>query len=252
MSAAKATMCAVLSGVLLTGPPRTVIGSGSGRTSPSVLLSLEFEGGSLAEYVKALRNAAGGVNIALMAIEPSGVHVPPMRFDSVSVEAALDLVKGKYQVDEQTSVETEVDEVSAGQDAAAKVIYRITVHKNQVKVWGVLDLFGERIKPDDVLTAVETAIALFSDEQPKVQVRFHERTGVLIARGTPRQIATIDSVIEEIRGKLVLTEVFTGLAEAFSAEETNTLARIRSELQDIQARIGSVEVQLSRKSGKSE
>ena len=93
MSVGKATMCAVLSGVILAGTPRTIMGSTPDNASSTVLLTLDFKGGSLAAYVQALREAPGGANIALMATQPSGVHVPPVRFDSVSVEAALDLIK---------------------------------------------------------------------------------------------------------------------------------------------------------------
>jgi chromosome segregation ATPase len=68
----------------------------------------------------------------------------------------------------------------------------------------VMDISGlleGQTKPADVLTAFETALEMLKGEYQPAQIRFHEATGLLIARGHPEQIGTIQRVVQQLNEK---------------------------------------------------
>ena len=73
------------------------------------------------------------------------------------------------------------------------------------KVWTVSSLLGGDLTSRKLLSAVETALEVVGSE-PKPDVRFHEDTGLLIARGNEPQIVAIADVIEQLGAALRQTQ----------------------------------------------
>ncbi len=189
------------------------------------VITLTFPGGTLEEYVQAVRKAASGANIMVATGEAGKVHVPPVELESVTVRAAVHLLVGRYDLDDRMAIYVEVEDVRS----AGKPVFRVSANKHggrtqaEVKVWSVLDLIGDELAGDkmsakEVLTAVETAVELLIEHNQPAQVRFHESTGLLIARGTSSQLHAIGQVVSELRGSLVVLEVLHGLKRAGDAQ----------------------------------
>ncbi|MFQ5491585.1 MAG: hypothetical protein ACE5GE_12775 [Phycisphaerae bacterium] len=209
-------------------------------------VSLNFPGGPLADYIETVKRAAKTANIITAGPDAPEVPMPAVQFDAAPLGTALQLVEGEYALDERTLVKVRVETLGPSKQSA-KPVYRVVIVREQARVWNVLDLFGEKVKPDDLLTAVETAVELLVENDRVAQVRFHEATGVLIATGTPRQVAAIGKVIEETRGHLYLTEMWEGLEQAVAAPPSleKQLAMIQAQIDEIKAKLEKVEIQAS-------
>ena len=168
------------------------------------LIALEFPGGTIAEYVEALNEVVGKANIVVMAAARD-IEMPPVELNSVALGSALELIQGEFQPQEQTHVKIHVDEVSMYEEGE-KPIYRVfaEVHRRgrpsetSVHVWSIANLLSEGLPSDAVLTAVETAVELVIDRQQPAEIRFHDATGLIIARGNRQQLEAVDYVVKQV------------------------------------------------------
>jgi hypothetical protein len=69
------------------------------------------------------------------------------------------------------------------------------------QVWPVKELLTRLENPDHLVTAVETALEMMGEIDGAVAVRFHEETGLLIARGRLGHVRMIDSVINALEAQ---------------------------------------------------
>jgi hypothetical protein len=173
------------------------------------MLSLKFGGGDLAAYVAAVRAAAPAANIVVMP-DAEGMPMPPVQLEAVPLGAALRLVEREFQLDERTWAKVELQEIGPWQDAesgADRMVFRISAETNrrgprdktQTRVWTIAEILKNDLKPDAVLTAVETAVGLAGAETEPAQIKFHEPTGLLLARGIPEQVDAVGEVINRLR-----------------------------------------------------
>lgn len=176
------------------------------RSTPAAteppLIRVSYEGGYAADYVEAIRKAAGGINV-FIAPEAVKVPMPPMELTNVTIPAALSLLHERLHVDATGQViRLRFDD---GQKFAEneQPIYSIvadirgqSMPPGANRVWSVAHLLKHDMKGEDILTAIETSLSLFESNVAKVQLKFHEATGLLIARGSGEQMAAINEVIE--------------------------------------------------------
>lgn len=94
-------------------------------------------------------------------------------------------------------------------------------------VENIADLVESGLKSEDVLQAIETAIAMFVDIKVKPDIRFHEPTGLIIARGNSEQMDVISMVIEGLRSSPALTR---RQADAEREKEARGMAMERESL----------------------
>lgn len=182
------------------------------------LLTFEFKGGTADDYVATVRRNAPDANIVVMG-ELSRVNVPPIRLQSVSVWSALDVLQST-PADEQSGLrgidvqwKMSVPQTrgavptvrpAGGGGAPVYIVTAVTTNSGTVKttrtmsVLEVNQMLEAGVKADDLLTAVETSLAMLKNEYDPADVRFHEQTGLLIARGHPEQINTIRSVVDQL------------------------------------------------------
>jgi hypothetical protein len=169
------------------------------------VVDLEFQGGTIAQYVQTLCREVVHANVVVTTPEVGEIPLPPVRLSSVDIASALRLLAGRYELAERTLIQVDVQQIghwSGDESPVFKVAGQIQRRGKpavETAVWTVADLLAEDMKPQDVLTAVETVLELFADDRSPAQVRFHEATGLLIARGDPRQVEAVDEVIDELR-----------------------------------------------------
>lgn len=199
------------------GAPQPELRGDAERTSPFqssgvAIISINFRGGTLAEYVAAVREAAGpdGTNV-LFSQEAGSVSVPPVQLQSVSVRIALEVLEDVLlpsDVGRSLTVATHTD----GEAAPVYSIQGAGGHQPSLTITNVLSLnsickpiwlnsTGSEIflSQDTALSAVETAVNLGSRGASAAEVRFHADSGLLMIVGTPDQVRTAELVLDQLR-----------------------------------------------------
>lgn len=201
-------------------------GSRAGNYPDQPTVSVNFKGGTLEEFVQALRAASDqSVNIALTG-DVAGVRVDPVQLRDASPESALRAVLSSYLgppvltsyqgspvgLAEQAIVS--IDTYPPGTPEGAPVIavsrrmitrqagsapspnrQMVEVYSIQPLVQGDKDQAGARA----ALTAIEAALALAQDKaDPEPEIKFHQDSGLLLARGTGPQLALVSQVVKRM------------------------------------------------------
>ncbi len=186
---------------LAQSPDANKPGSAMQRPNP---INLQFGGGSLSEYVQALRSAMPMVNVVITTEAAGQIKFPPIKLDSVDLVAAIELMEGEYTLPDQQPVHVQVRGYGSftGESAPVFKVSTVPIGKRahrEVSVWNIGDLLHGERKPDSVLTAVETGVGLLNQSSAKADIRYHEETSLLVASGDPEQLTAIDRVIDRIR-----------------------------------------------------
>jgi hypothetical protein len=197
--------------------------------APRQTISLDFAGGTLAEYVAGLRGVGQNVNIVLPELA-SRVRVPPLALRETSVEAALRAVT--HVVDPGFQLGINVSQGSSphagpiGEPVYSVQIRQVVTGSNRapasagtspsgrnVRVFALRHLIKDgaadaayRLDVKTILTAVDTGLAVVTDQvavdedpqAPKAIVRYHEDSALLFVAGTSPQLRVIEEVISSL------------------------------------------------------
>lgn len=171
-------------------------------------INLEFPGGTATEYINAVRKAATDVNIVTMA-DLSSIQVPPVSLKNVNPASAIEILQSIPQEQPGRHIEIHFREdrpKSREQLPVFTVTANIIANSvqgrragEQTTVASISDLLEGKLKAADLLTAVQTALEMLKNEAQPAQIRFHEETGLLIARGSDDQISAITMVLQQVR-----------------------------------------------------
>lgn len=166
------------------------------------VINVEFEGGTVRDYVAVLRQSGENINITLDR-DAGDVTIPAVELRNVMLIDALRILDDLEPVDE--SFELEVGEFQSGPVELTSAVYRIMSKKQrppqpplQTSVWSVSRLLGREIEAAQLLGAIETALSLQQDLGAP-EVRFHEETGLILARAHPDQISIIGEVVHNLQ-----------------------------------------------------
>lgn len=224
MNSCLSTLFVVLAGVALAHGPQTW-GQEPGDTEAPAVINLQFSGGTIAEYVAAIRDAAGDVNIVLATPEVRDIPLPPIQLQSVAINSAIQLVAGEMQANNRTVLNVYVEEFDPKYDRA-RPIFRVSARRQgpapkkrprDVLVWTVADLlnidpsevrcphcgYDDELEGKAVLTAVETAVGLLGEKLSPAEIRYHEATTLLVASGDRQQLEAIDQVVRGLREGII-------------------------------------------------
>ena len=140
---------------LANSPLITLIGAALVCSSPAwadadepPLIDLQFPGGSIAEYVETINDAVDDFNIVVMPAARE-IEMPPIHLQSVSVNAALELMQGEFRPDERTVFTIKTEEFGPWQEEE-RPVFRVSaeVHRrgrpssSDVRVWCLGDRAG--------------------------------------------------------------------------------------------------------------
>ena len=176
-------------------------------------LSLDFGGGSAAEYINAIRKASPNANIVVLG-DLARISMAAVQLKNVDVLSALSVLDQLPSEQGTFVAKIHVNNVRSSQDMPDVYTVAAEVHDRrgvpgamQTTVISMADLLGENLKSQDALTAIQTSLELIGDTGAPAQIKFHEETGLLICRGSPEQIESIEQVIRQLRERAGTLEV---------------------------------------------
>lgn len=186
---------------------------------PDPVISLEFAGGSLAEFAAALRKAGEGVNIVMPALAAE-VDLPALALSQTTVESALKSIDAVIGEDFNIRVKTL-------RSAIGKPVYAVSVYSLRKQRAGtstqaaqanssmrvvVLSLkfltstlpgdppdhrYGLTRKAETILSAVDTGLGIHSGTT-KPEFRYHEESGLLFIKGSTRELSLVREIIHNL------------------------------------------------------
>lgn len=184
----------------LAAPPTSASGQSADQL-PS-LISVEFRGGSAAEYVEAIRRAAEEVNIL---VDPglSDVPMPPLTLTHVSTDTALELLESRVHEGRDGTVRVRVQRVRNVPHEVATFQVRAELISGRQRptdagVLSIREITESGIAAEAVIDAIKVALEV-AGSPTKADIRYHKETGLVIARGDVSQLATVDQVIARLR-----------------------------------------------------
>lgn len=154
---------------------------------------VDFDGGTLADYVELLRELNPEVSI-VTAGPLEHVDLPAIRVrDSIFYDV--------LQLAELLAEPT--DSISMEAVSADILVIRAADHEHHehdelvTRFWSLEQVLVEHGLPlEDVLAAVETMLELFDGGDTRV--RYHDETSVLLARGPVEEIQAIEEIVERL------------------------------------------------------
>ena len=171
------------------------------RSTPGVIVQLQFSGGTLEAFVELLRAEVEPIPInVLFRNGAEFAEIPSVRLHNIYVRTALqsaihgstlefDMIEGWFgsNVYVITSEAEEDSGISVELSRATEVL-------------NVGDIFAQgSTQISDVLEAID--VAVFDGRQrpeSPPEIRFHEPSGLLIVRGTAAQVATVAAVVDQL------------------------------------------------------
>ena len=172
-------------------------------------VTLNFKGGTLAQYVVAVRAAGKDINV-VVSEHADEVNVPPVALIDAPVESALKAVAELQRDDVRVKIDTlragggaPVHVVSVWQDRARQPGEVSRGREPEVTVHALRSL-TDSIPANTILTAVEQGLSMGPHESakgqlPKAELRYHEDSGLLVVRGTPDQVNLVAMILATLR-----------------------------------------------------
>jgi hypothetical protein len=209
---------------------------------PDLIERLNFEGGNVVEYVALIRRLVPEANIVLMP-GAEQFQMPAMELRNVTVGQAAHLIQTTASVPPNARL-------SIGRDGNV-----IAVHiqfglqpapqpRLYPTVLSLADIISEDLRAEDVLTSIEIALQLFGEDYPKANVRYHDATRLLIARGHPEQVSYIGDVVEQLRAGRPRRD-----PRQVIGDPVHTAAQVQLQerrIKELQQRIAELEAALAR------
>ena len=187
-----------------------------------VLVSLDFPGGTLTEWVDALTQAAKPepANIILRG-DAERIPIGPTKLDNVPLSAAIDVVSGNYQIGDASYMVSNREY----QEAAGRSVFAVQVTNagrraprntqqpanRDIAVLQVKELTTalpgdppEAVVPaETILTAIEAVLEVAGDDG-KTDVKYHAPSGLVMLSGPVSSLRAAEEVLHELSQDVML------------------------------------------------
>ena len=176
--------------------------------SPIVIEHLDFKGGTLAQFVEALREGLDHAPVNVLLRNDAGnVRIPTLELRDVSLDTALRAAvpigqRETRQPDGSLLVQwTFLDRTEVNDRGSPVYVFDAgsEVQKppagdgeRRFEVFGLGRVIGDG-DADGVLEIIDAAMSL--DDAEPAELRYHKDSGLLIVRGTHEQLVLVDQVI---------------------------------------------------------
>lgn len=170
-------------------------------TADSDLFDLDFSGGTLKEYVEAIRNKNRKANIVIMP-DAMNIPMPPVQLKSVDLNSAMRILDNMVVGSDFQEVEISLRYVPGNSDLGELDIFTINASGRSLPVstlvLSVSYILQGEVSDRDLLTTIESSLELVSEGQPEAKVQFHPETGILIVRGHVAQVELVSNLLDEL------------------------------------------------------
>lgn len=211
-------------------------------------VSFDFQGGTVAQYVAALRGATElPVNVAVVP-RAADIQMPPIAMQQVALYEALSVIAAVANT--PPNVRLDIVQLSRNTGDDAEPAFAVALQPGppappttlRTEVFSLHELLAVTLRAQTILTAVESTLDL-EDDGNEARIRFHEESGLLLVRGTQGQISTVSRVIDELKR--------SGAARGQDEQQRrrrDDLNNARRELSELQERLvaASVRHEMSR------
>jgi hypothetical protein len=196
-------------------PPRPDVGP---------VLTIDFPGGTVGQYIEALRHASSQPVNIVVPPRASKANMAPVSLKTVSLIDALGAVLAVADIpaDEDWGVRPlwqissmGVSPATAGGDSVPGFAILVQTrsrsvitpagpqfmgapHNPRTTVYSIRALLDSGMKPEAVITAIGAVLSM--DKQAEApEIKFHEESGLLILRATPEQTDSAEQVIARLQ-----------------------------------------------------
>ncbi|MBL8876262.1 MAG: hypothetical protein JNM86_10745 [Phycisphaerae bacterium] len=183
--------------------------------TPDGTITVDFAGGTLEQYVEALRTAAGMTPMnVVVSPEVADVRIPRVKLTKALPGSAIISVQQIGTNKSGKPITLNVNPIDSGGPAPA---YSISLYEdreklarlNNVLVLSLNPIVGlpgspqaaaSKLDAKTVLSAIEVAVLVSDDEAtPQPLLKFHEASGLLFVRGSQTQRAAATEVVQQLR-----------------------------------------------------
>jgi hypothetical protein len=203
------------------------------------LVTVQFNGGTTAQYIDALRSSSRGspVNV-VMSDAAAGAKLPPFSLANAplstaiyAIESAAGTTSGNWKIYRIAPGGT-VSSSDRGSPAfAIDFVPRAGRHANDamLEAFSVQRVLatkesGDGVSAGKLLSAIDVALGMQSEDGPRPELKFHEDSGLLFIRGTGDDIRIVSSVISRMSDDLNRTRNMMSQAR-YEAEQRDIAIR---------------------------
>lgn len=161
-----------------------------------VKISVDFAGGTIGEYVDAVKKEADSLNL-IVTESAKELKLPKIALKNVPVNIAVKCIEQCF--DPNKTIVRVGGEVQGVQFIQAEI-----VSTNQVEVLNVRHLISDNKnekEKENFLAAVETGLQMQSETTKNLKIKFHEETGLLFLSGDRSEISLVQRIVSELSPK---------------------------------------------------
>jgi hypothetical protein len=191
----------------------------------SAAVTIEFRGGTLADYVAAIRATSDEINV-LMPPEAAKMRVPPVTLRNVGVEAALDAVTDIADGNYDVAIRTRRSEKGTNPVHVVMMKQRNARASGAPTAERVVRVYSLRglteplatdpkgaaltLRPETILTAVQAGLGIGADEGGEADgqkamegsMKYHADSGLLFVNATLDRVNMVEQTIAALEQDL--------------------------------------------------
>lgn len=224
-----------------TGQTNASSGAPQKRAEEPPRLSVRFTGGTVAEYVRSLREASPLANI-VVSPEASGVVLPEIILHEVdlstaasAVESIEDLGDGRYRAVTVRPFGPLGNAFRINSEGGSRRTDRGQPAPS-ASAWSLSSLVASGYSADQILAAIQVGQAMFDEP---ATIKYHEPTKLLVARASNEQLALISQTLAQLRQNQPSSDAEAGIRNDI-ARQQEWLATTTRKLETVQVRLVQV------------
>lgn len=162
-----------------------------------LIVSVEFEGGTIGEYVKAIKEAHPEANVVVTP-EAALIPMPEVSIHGASLGAALQIAMTRGPTMPGTpGVIVDLDRAGGEGLPVYKLIARsVLPGETRSTVISLAPVIDAGVLEEDALAAMQAGLELFPT---RATLRFHEDTSLLLVRGSEEQLRLLELIAKRLQ-----------------------------------------------------
>lgn len=214
------------------------------------VFDMTFPGGTVGEYLDAIRSIPGVVANVSLSQDAWGVPMPPIRLSRVSVPVAVRAVE--TITDEFGTPIFSARAIEDGRSAPLHVIVARPTKPDKpeaeilhsFRVASLLDpRQGGGMSADTLLGAIETLLSMDGSGAAQAKAMLHKETSTLIMQGRPGQLQAVENLIEGLELDAIQRRELTKPNQALIADLKAEQQALREKREIMRERVNLAEKQ---------